>query len=281
MRESTPCVILGLPGIQAERGERMQERNNFIILHDYPSPELEQAWRHCLTRVEFPCEYNSPEFFLEPLWTGKRPFAVLSIDRDGNVLGVLTGLHEGSEVVCGNPFRSQACIDRTATRAEVADSLATGLLAEADSADVATIFSWRWDPLDGLKARGFRCRQMAGCVMLDLTLGPDALFKQLDENRRRNIRYAIRKNVEVRPASSQEDIRDYHNVYLAWRRTPRKKILGQEIPLATWEGRLRLTKGRRFLLAQYDGKVIACIVLRSYPGETRCAEAWPIIITHS
>ncbi|NWG11940.1 MAG: GNAT family N-acetyltransferase [Acidobacteria bacterium] len=244
----------------------MQQDNSFVILHDYPDHDVEQAWRGCLARVRIPYSYCAPEFFLEPLWAGKRPFAILSVDHAGKVLGVLTGLHEGRQVVCGNPFRSQVCIDKTANLTEVSRCLATGLLVEGRSAELASVFAWHWDSLDGFKDCGFRYRQTQGCVVLDLTLGPEALFSQFDENRRRNIRHAIRNKVEVRPASSVDDIREFHRVYLAWRQTPRKRILGQEIPLAMWEGLFRLTSNRRFLLASHEGKVIASISLRFYAG---------------
>jgi len=40
---------------------------NFKILREFPSPDLERAWRDYLARIEFPSHYESPEYFLEPL----------------------------------------------------------------------------------------------------------------------------------------------------------------------------------------------------------------------
>src|SRR5580704_2841952 len=113
----------------------------FVILHDFPSREIERAWRDCLRRVEFPAHYHSPEFFREPYWTGKRPFAILAVDGD-SVTGVLTGLHEGDQVISGRRSCSQVCADATADTRIALDSLARGLLAEAGSAQLITVYSW-------------------------------------------------------------------------------------------------------------------------------------------
>src|SRR5439155_22279369 len=94
-------------------GNGPNDRSRFTILHSFPSPDIEKAWRDCLSRVEFPAHYDTPEYFAEPYWTGRRPFAILAMDQ-GSVVGVLTGLHEQNEVMCGLQSRPQICIDPTA-----------------------------------------------------------------------------------------------------------------------------------------------------------------------
>src|ERR1700731_4176809 len=85
----------------------------FVALNDFPPPDIEKAWRDCLYQVECPPSYCCPEFFLEPSWLGKRPFAILAVNR-GFVVGVLTGLHEGNQVLSGLQSRPQICVDATA-----------------------------------------------------------------------------------------------------------------------------------------------------------------------
>jgi len=235
----------------------------FRILHEFPSPSDEKAWRQCLSRSDWPSHYTSPEFFAEPFWTGKRPFAVLAVES-GRVAGILTGVHEGSHVTSGNPFRPQICVDRTASVSRVAAALTRGFLAEAGSTDLGTIFSWT--PLDTLQQMGFRAKTMEGSVVLDLTRGPEFLFKKLHQKRRRNVRFAIKRGVEIVQAATHEDFCSYYDVYLRWRQTSRKTIVTKLVPFSVLKHAYRLRQNRILFLARYQGKTIAGDILRFCPG---------------
>jgi N-acetylglutamate synthase-like GNAT family acetyltransferase len=200
-----------------------QRPATFTILHEFPCGDLEKAWRDCLARVELPAHYNAPEFFLSPLWDGKRPFAILA-QNGTKVVGIVTGIHEGKELNCGKISRPQICIDKTAESAAVEAALLEGLLAEADHESLLNVYSWTL--LDWFPRFGFRHRLLEGDVALDLANGPDALFKQFHENRRRNIRAAVKNGVEVSQTSKREDLLEYYEVYVKWRQTERKKIVG-------------------------------------------------------
>jgi hypothetical protein len=239
--------------------------NSFALLHAFPPPEVEKLWRDCLSRVEFPAHYDSPEFFLEPFWIGKRPFAVLALNR-GVIVGVLTGINEGTRVVSGLPPRPQVCVDATADKDSAMGSLARGLLAEAGSAKLVSVYSWSSTPLDSFDSHGFRRRELEGNVVLDLTEGAEFLFKQFHENRRRNIRYAIRQGVEVSHATSPEETLAFYQIYCNWRQTSRKKITGDMVPAEVFEERFRQGTNFRLLLAYHGGRVIAGITLRFHPG---------------
>ena len=129
---------------------------NFEILHQFPSPDLERAWREFLTRVEVVSHYDSPEFFLDPLHT--RPFAVLAIE-DNRVWGSLTGSHTDNAVVSGLPSRPQICVDSSHKTATL-ETLSQGLLAEAADAKLVIVYSWSSLELDPFSAQGFRRRQL-------------------------------------------------------------------------------------------------------------------------
>src|SRR5580700_2820885 len=240
-----------------------QRPATFTILHEFPCGDLEKAWRDCLARVELPAHYNAPEFFLSPLWDGKRPFAILA-QNGTKVVGIVTGIHEGKELNCGKISRPQICIDKTAESAAVEAALLEGLLAEADHESLLNVYSWTL--LDWFPRFGFRHRLLEGDVALDLANGPDALFKQFHENRRRNIRAAVKNGVEVSQTSKREDLLEYYEVYVKWRQTERKKIVGELQSVESFMRARALTNNSRLFVARHSGKIIAGIILRFYPG---------------
>ena len=237
----------------------------FTILHTFPPPVLEQAWRAGLSRVDCPAHYDSPEFFREPYWSGNSPFAILAL-RQGAVVGGLTGLHERNEVVSGLPSRPQIFVDPSANSHIVLDCLARGLLAEAGAADLAAVYCWSWTRLVFPQRYSFLCREMEGNVVIELAEGPKALFGELDRKRRANIRIANRNGLSFRQAATPEDLEEFYRVYLSWRQTKRKKIEGEPISRAVFEYRMQHPESFRIFLARHGEKIIAGINLRFCPG---------------
>jgi GNAT acetyltransferase-like protein len=253
------------PSIARRPLTRTSNEIGYAILRNFPPPDLEQAWRVGLSRVDFPAHYDSPECFHEPYWTGKCPFAILAVTQ-GAVVGGLTGLHERNEVVSGLPSRPQIFVDPAADSQIVLDCLARGLLAEAGTADLATVYCWSWRPLVFPQRYGFLCREMEGNVVIELADGPKTLFAQLDRKRRANIRLAIRNGLSVRQAATPEDLDEFYRVYLSWRQTKRKKIEGEPIDRIVFEYRMQHPESFRIFLACHGGKIIAGINLRFWPG---------------
>jgi hypothetical protein len=235
------------------------------ILHDFPPPDLEARWREFLTRVEFPSHYNAPEFFREPIWKGKHPFAILAWEQ-GEIVGVLTGVHEGDEVESGLQSRPQVCLARSADPMTAGDALARGLFSEAGRAKVISVYTWSSTPLEAFERHGFRVREFEGNVVLDLTQGPDALFKQLKLHKRQSIRQATKRGVEIFEASSREDLLAYYDIQARWRQTPRKKIVYPAFSVQEFERRYRLRESFRLFLARYEGKIVAGLTVRFFPG---------------
>lgn len=238
---------------------------DFKILREFPSPDIETPWREYLTRVECPSHYDAPEFFLEPFWTDKRPFAVLAFS-DAKITGVLTGLHNDNIVTCGLQSRPQISLDATADAEATLEALAEGLLAESANAGLVHVYSWSYLTLPPFSKRGFRSRELPGNVVLDLTLGADGLFKQFTKDCRRNIRFAEKNGVEVREAENAQDIADAYQVYCAWRDTKRKKVVGDEMSFEVFEKSLRMKGNRRLFVARLSGKAIAVNRFRFFPG---------------
>jgi hypothetical protein len=240
-----------------------QQNLDFEIVREFPNPSVELAWRDCLDRADAPAHYNAPEYFRDPKQGNERRFAVLAT-KESRVVGVLTGAHERDQVTSGLNSRPQFCVDRTADAAGSAEILVRGLLAEAGAAKVLTIYSWC--PVPAFARYGFRERVLEGAVVLDLRQGSEALFKQLDKKRRNCIRYATRQPVEIFEAQTEQDIADFHAVYSRWFGTARKKIDGQKLSLEYFQQRFRLKENVRAFLARSEGRVIAGVTLRFFPG---------------
>jgi hypothetical protein len=232
-------------------------------IHDFPEPALERPWRASLKEADFPAHYVAPEFFREPFWTGRSPFAVLALEGN-DIVGVVTGIREGSHLIAGLPVRPQVCCRIAADRRAVAGTLAEGLRAQArGKAGLVSIYSWA--EMDGFRGAGFRGQSYAGeqgVVMLDLTRGPEALFRDFSENRRTNIRKAMKSGLEVSQTTDAEDLRAFYAIYSGW--CARKHIETQPFPVM--EAAFRLTGNRRLFVARHRGQIIAAVTLRLEPG---------------
>ena len=229
------------------------------ILHSYPDDtRVIDRWREFLTRADFAAHYVSPEYFREPFFRDKQPFVILAWQGD-RIVAALSGVHEGQQLTCGLMSRPQISLDNTADLAAVSDALVTGLLNEAGSEKLITVYSWI--PLDTLSTYGYRCKQEEGVVMLDLTKGPDELFKQFAQSRRTDIRNAIKRGMEVVIAETHEEFKAYYEIYADWCR--RKKITPHSFAVIEEASNL---PNRRVFVVRYEGNFIAATIIRLYPG---------------
>lgn len=239
--------------------ENSSTQTIWTILHSYPEDmSVESRWRKFLTRADCATHYVSPEYFREPFFRDKRPFVVLAWQGE-RVVAALSGTHEKQQLSCGLKFRPQICFDKTIDLEAVSDALLAGLLNEAGSDKLITFYSFV--PLNTLSKYGYRCKQEEGVVMLDLTKGPDELFKQFSGTRRTDIRNAIKRGIEVVIAGTHDDFRAYYDIYTDW--CQRKKIV--PFSFEVMEEALK-SQNRRLFLARYDGKIIAATIIRLYAG---------------
>jgi len=252
-----------MPATAAKPSNHAEQQVDFCIVNEFPGPSLELAWRDCLDRADAPAHYNAPEYFRDPKQGNERRFAVLAT-KDSRVTGVLTGAHEGDHAACGLITRPQICMDESADAAATGEALVRGFLAEASAAKLLTVYSWF--PLESFMDYGFRERTLEGAVVLDLTQGPEALFKQLDKKRRNCIRSAMRQPVEIVEATTDQDIASFYTVYSRWFGTTRKKIEGRKLSLEFFQQRFLLRENVRAFLARSEERVIAGITLRFLPG---------------
>jgi hypothetical protein len=230
----------------------------FQIVRSPLPGRIESQWQACLADSDHPTHYAAPAFFLEPAFRNKRPFAILSI-VDDEVTGVLTGVHDGDRVQSGLSVRPQIAFSRRADPARAMANLVAGLLVEAESAKLVDLFVW--SDMEALVASRLYKRRCEGVVMLDLSRGPDALFKTFSENKRRNIKKAIKYGVSVEPAKSRDEISAYHAIYVDWSRRKALPVLGEE----DFQDTFALTENRVLFLARHEGKIIAGVVIRFFP----------------
>jgi len=239
--------------------EDSSTQTTWTVLHSYPDDiGVDACWTKFLTRADFAAHYVSPEYFREPFVRDKRPFVVLALQGE-RVVAALSGIHEEQQLICGLMSRPQICFDNTVDLAAASDALVSGLLAEAESEKLITFYSWV--PLDTLSKHGYRCKQEEGVVMLDLTKGPDELFKGFASTRRTDIRNAMKRGIEVGIAGTRDEFRAYYEIYAGW--CQRKKIAPSSLEVV--EEALSL-QNRRLFLARYEGKTIAATIIRLYPG---------------
>src|SRR5215475_9936227 len=125
-RRSSNCHFHPNLSAMDGRGRKMKWK----IIQNFPEADLERSWRECLIHADYPTHYTAPEYFLEPFWADKHPFAVLALDG-GGVTAVVTGLHTGTQIVSGLSVRPQLCQRKDADRLQVSKALSHGLLEAA------------------------------------------------------------------------------------------------------------------------------------------------------
>jgi hypothetical protein len=234
---------------------------NHLILTSFPDESTAAAWNDCLDNSEFAGFYTTPEYFRVQYHQHKRPFAVLAVS-DGAVHGIATGLLGDAEIVCGNSGGPQVCMRRGSQdhNEEVGKTLAAGL-REHCSKSTKFISAFAWSETAGFHSVGFRVKRFQtplGTIMLDLSKGTDQLFREFTEDRRYNIRRAIKAGVEVTEMDIPRDFDEYYVLYKHWCETKRLAAHPYELQRAVFE-----TKGNRLLLvARHNGRMVGAETCR-------------------
>ncbi|MBV9202260.1 MAG: GNAT family N-acetyltransferase [Alphaproteobacteria bacterium] len=236
-----------------------QKRKSFVTLDRWPDGALETEWRACLEASDFATHYTAPEYFLEPPPPRGRRFAVLGF-TDGQVSAILTGIRDGQYIQSGLTVRPQIAFSRHANRDRAMTNLLAGLLAGAPSAKLVDLFVW--SEMADLVAPRFRQKQYDGVVLLDLSRGPDSLFRKFSENKRTNIKKAIKYGVSVAPAKGADEISAYYRICVEW-------SLRKNLPIQTealFQQNFDLKRNRMLFLARHESTIIAGVVIRFFPG---------------
>ena len=236
-----------------------------LVVEGMPPGAVLDAWNEFLPHAGFASHYGFSGYFLEPYFKGLRPFAVLAMDSD-RVEGVVTGIKSGGRVICGLGVRPQAAVREGADLVAVSRSLAEGLKSHLDAGDRLVIVQG-WSPLPGFEDAGFRrcdprSRGDQRTVMLDLSLGTNALFKQCSEKRRNEIRRAIKAGIVVEEFDETRDFDECHQIQCDW-----NKFKDVETPdKETTKKAFRLKESRLVLVARQEGRIVAFSSFRHQAG---------------
>ena len=233
------------------------------IITTYPELLLEQKWFDFMPVSTYPSHYTSPGFFKEPFWINQNPFAVLVLDEE-KIIGVATGLKKGKQIVCGLDSRPQISISKHADRKEIIKILADGLLNLAgNEAELLTVHCA--EQIKEFTELGFCEKKATGAskvLVLDLTKGADAVFRNFSQSRRSDLRKAMRENqVEISQIETEGELAELYKIHVAW--CERKQIVPD-----TWEMMQTIFANRdyhRIFIAKHNGKVIAGSYFRFYP----------------
>ena len=235
----------------------------WIIVTAFPDTGLDQRWREFLGNADNPAAYTSPDYFRDVLIEGRDAFAVLALDGP-EVVGVVSGVRAGKTIRCGHGGRPQVSLLAGADpdkRDKIASMLAQGLRQHAGRS-ASLVYVHSWTAIDALARHGFRKRVLAGeekgIVVLDLSLGRDALFKGMSESRRNKVRRAIRNRVEVSPLDCDKEFDAFYEIYRDW-------CDFKGFPLEPAEQMKRAfsqTDFRLVLAARHQGALIAVSLLR-------------------
>lgn len=232
---------------------------DYQILEFRPDETVKNAWNDCLDNAEFAAHYTAPEFFDEQYFQQRKPFAVFAIEHDV-VHGVLTGMIAGKVVSCGDSGSPRICIRRNSDPMAVARALAVGLKARAKGeAEFVTAFSW--EKMAGFVAEGFRVRKLSvplGTILLDLSRGSEAIFKDFSETRRNKIRRAIRAGVNVLEMDIGKDFDEYYKIYQDWCQFKKIPCEAYGTQRAVFESR----GNRLILVARHEGRMIGVSTFR-------------------
>lgn len=205
--------------------------------------------------------YTSPEFFLEPYFDDRAPFAVLAV-VEGHARGVVTGFRDGEGVSCGLPTRPQIQLQAGELLPETIATLCQGLKSVMQDASLVSIYAWD-KALDPFLAHGYRRKQISSIPVLDLTLGPEALLKKCDRTRKQAIRVALKNGIVVAEATTEAEYFAFHEIYDQWSRAKNLKSYSWEVEQRAFQH----TRGnRKLFLARFEGKIVAGSSFRFIPG---------------
>lgn len=253
----------GMVPFRLVRRSRMAigDERSACVMEEAPGTSRESWWNALLSDVEFPSHYTSPGFFREIYFEKLKPFAIGAYEPGGELGGLLTCVQRGSQLICGNFGTPQVVIRRGSNPERTGEILAAALVRQAVRRKCELITVTCWAPNEGFKRIGFKETvnfAPSGTVLLDLTRGPDVLFKEFSATSRNQIRHAIRENVEVTPCDVDRDFDDYYQLHQEWcefKRVP-------ATPYDVQRQALFETAHRLILIARHQGKVIGSSAFR-------------------
>jgi Acetyltransferase (GNAT) domain len=232
-----------------------------IVLTSMPDTRLAAKWNAFLADATFATHYVTPNYFEDPYVRGDR-FAVLAADGRGRVVAVATGVVDDERIASGLFSRPQIVFRKGADREAAFAALAAGI-DELNAGGPRIVELHAWDAVSGEAFERSSSSPENSIVMLDLSLGPDAIFKKFSQTRRNEIRRAERENaVEIKEPETFIEQEALYRISCDWNARKGNKADTFEKMKAAIEQR----DNRRVFIAKVDGKTVAGSFYRFCPG---------------
>ncbi|CAN5342781.1 hypothetical protein BH10ACI3_BH10ACI3_23060 [soil metagenome] len=225
------------------------------IIDQYPDRETEQLWEEFLDNASYATHYTTPNFFRDPFVGDVGRFAVLAI-HGGRIDAALTGINADNEVISGLAVRPQTAFRKGCDRSEAAKVLIDGVLAKGGN-DLELIKFCSWEQIDGLEDIGFRretAKRAEATIMLDLTKGADALFKDFSQTRRNELRKVMKLGLmEIKEIETRDEMLQLYEIHKDWNVRKGNKPNSFE----KFQTSIEQRNHRKVFIAVCEGKVIA------------------------
>ncbi|MFN0141440.1 MAG: GNAT family N-acetyltransferase [Pyrinomonadaceae bacterium] len=240
-----------------------EKTHEHLVVTGSPDAGLCARWQEFLRNAPFATHYVTPDFFIDPFAGRGEKFAILAVDSE-RIDAVLTGVKVNNKVVAGMAVRPQTVFRESADKVSAADALVRGLASHAAESDELITFH-SWELIDGLSPFGYTHEAATGAdrvVMLDLSKGPDALFKNFSERRRTDLRKTIKQcKLEVKLLETEAELAELYEIHKDWNERKGNTPDEREAFSAMLNSRHRAT-----FIAIHEGRIVAGTYLRFAEG---------------
>lgn len=235
-----------------------------LVLTSMPEAPLAAKWNAFLATTRFATHYVTPNYFVDPYVRGGR-FAVLVLDDSDEIAGVATGVMDEESIVSGLFSRPQVVFRSGGGRSNSIAAVLDGI-AEINEGEPRLIDLYSWDEFESGAHDGFDVHTSGpdtSIVMLDLSVGPDAIFRDFSQTRRNEIRKAERQRlVEIKEPDTFIEQEALYRIHCEWNaRKGNNADTFEQMKTA-----ISQRQNRRVFIAKVDAKTVAGSFYRFCPG---------------
>lgn len=225
-----------------------------VILTSTPDADLASKWNAFVANAQFATHYVAPQYFADPYVRGER-FAVLALDVDGQICGVITGICNAGKVISGLYSRPQMVFRNSCDREATVATLLKGLNDLCDRRQSVELYAWTETPEIAKHGLKMRCSvEENSVVMIDLSKGAEAIFADFSQTRRNEIRKAIKQGqLEIKEVDTESELTELYEIQCDWNARKGNPVDS----LARMRKAAEQRENRRIFIAKTENKVIA------------------------
>ncbi len=234
-----------------------------IVLTSPPDNGLAGKWNAFLADAPFATHYVTPNYFADPYIRGEK-FAVLAVEDNDKIAAVMTGVFDREKIISGLFSRPQMVCGNGADRERAITALLDGVNELGNKTKLIEIYTWEKIPEFAGHAMQIRpSNNETSVVIIDLSIGPDAIFANFSQTRRNELRKVIRQGlVEVKALETDRELVELYKIHCDWcSRKGNRADTFEQMRIAAFD-----QENRRVFIAKTEGKVIAGSFYRFAPG---------------